>query len=487
MAEMANTATAPATGPSPQVAAHRGSTRSRGIGLVLAIVVGLGTMALPTPHGLPHIGHVVLAITLFTVVLWVFEVLNNGISAILMMGLMIAAGVKPGSVFSAFSGGAWWILLCVLFYGLAMRKTGLAQRLSYYIIAAFPASYAGIQFAFLVVGLLLSLAIPSNTVRAAIMVPIAWSLTKALGLPGRSNGSALIMLTATEMSFLPGNTWMYGSLLGPVVEQIFRSKNLPISWISFAQVCALPNLAICVLLIFLNRWLFKPETPLSVGHGFVKTSLKAMGSLTRDEWITAFVVAVSVVFWATAGRLHNLPSFFVGMIAVAVLGITGIIKDSEIGTGIPWMLIIFIGGAIGLGTVVNEVKITDWLALYMAPLTQKFTFSTAVLLMVVVLAMYVLRFLDTTGWIAFTVLFLPLFDILRKAGIPPHVLMAVLVISNTPFWIPYQNAWIAIGEGITAGEAFSPGQRAKSATGYAVIVLVVVALSVVYWKMIHIL
>lgn len=487
MAEMANTATAPATSPSPQVAAHRGSKRSRGIGLVLAIVVGLGIMALPTPHGLPHIGHVVLAITLFTVVLWVFEVLNNGVSAILMMGLMIAAGVKPGSVFSAFSGGAWWILLCVLFYGLAMRKTGLAQRLSYYIIAAFPASYAGIQFAFLVVGLLLSLAIPSNTVRAAIMVPIAWSLTKALGLGNCSRGSALIMLTATEMTFLPGNTWMYGSLLGPVVEQIFRSKNLPISWMSFAQVCALPNLAICVLLIVVNSWLFKPETPLNVGHGFVKTSLKAMGGLKRDEMITLLVVAASVVFWATAGHLHHMPSFLVGMIAVAVLGLTGVVKDSEVGTGIPWMLLIFIGGAIGLGTVVNEVKITDWLALYMAPLTQKFTFSTAVLLMVVVLAMYVLRFLDTTGWIAFTVLFLPLFDILRKAGIPPHVLMAVLVISNTPFWIPYQNAWIAIGEGITAGEAFSPGQRAKSATGYAVIVLVVVALSVVYWKMIHVL
>jgi DASS family divalent anion:Na+ symporter len=487
MAEMVSTAAAPAPGPSPMVAATRGSKRSRGIGLVLALVVGLGIWALPTPHGLPHIGHLVLAITLFTVVLWVFEVLNNGISAILMMGLMIAAGVKPGSVLSAFSGGAFWILLCVLFYGLAMRKTGLAQRLSYYIIAAFPASYAGIQSAFLVVGLLLSLAIPSNTVRAAIMVPIAWSLTKALGLPGRSKGSALIMLTATEMSFIPGNTWMYGSLLGPVVEQIFRSKHLPISWVSFAEVCAVPNLAICILLIFVNSWLFKPEAPLSVGHGFVKTSLKAMGKLKRDEWITAIIVAASVVFWATAGHLHNMPSFLVGMIAVAVLGVTGIIKDSEIGPGIPWMLIIFIGGCIGLGTVVNEVKITDWLALYMVPVTQHFTFSTAVLLMVVVLAMFVLRFLDTTGWIAFTVLFLPLCDVLIKAGVPPLVLMAALVLSNTPFWIPYQNAWIAIGEGITAGEAFSPKQRAKSATAYAVIVLVVVALSVVYWKMIHVL
>jgi di/tricarboxylate transporter len=192
-----------------------------------------------------------------------------------------------------------------------------------------------------------------------------------------------------------------------------------------------------------------------------------------------------VIFWATAGRLHNMPSFLVGMIAVAVLALAGIIKDSDIGTGIPWMLMIFIGSAISLGTVVKEVKITDWLARFMVPMTERFVFSFAVVLMVVAVAMFVLRFLDTTGWIAFSVLFLPIYDVLHKAGIPPLVLMAVLVISNTPFWIPYQNTWIAIGEGITAGEAFSPAQRGKTATAYAVIVLAVIALSVVYWKLIH--
>jgi len=110
-----------------------------------------------------------------------------------------------------------------------------------------------------------------------------------------------------------------------------------------------------------------------------------------------------------------------------------------------------------------------------------------VLLMVVVLLMFVLRFLDTTGWIAFSVLFLPIYDVLHKAGVPPMVLMAALVLSNTPFWIPYQNTWIAIGEGMTSGEAFSPAQRGRSATAYAVVVLVVIAFSVGYWKLIHIL
>lgn len=482
---MGGTVTSTAAAPALHAGAGK-SKRFKSFGLGLAIVVGLAIWLMPAPHGLPPLGQKVLAITMFSVVLWVFEVMNNGVSAILMMGLLVAVKVRPGAVFSAFSGAAWWILLCVLFYGMAMRKTGLAQRISYYILATFPPTYLGIQFAFLVIGLLLSLAIPSNTVRAAIMVPIAWSLIKSLGLANRSGGSALIMLTATEMSFLPGNTWMYGSLLGPVVEQIFKSRGLSLSWVEFAQVCALPNLVVCTALIFANTWIFKPDAPLNSSHHIVMENLRAMGKFKRDELITALVVLVSVVFWATADRLHHMPSFLIGMIAVAVLALAGIVKDSEIGTGIPWMLLIFIGCAISLGTVVNEVKITDWLARFMVPMTQTFAFSTAVVLMVVILAMYVLRFLDTTGWIAFSVLFLPIYDVLHKSGISPQVLMAALVISNTPFWIPYQNTWIAIGEGVTGGEAFSPGQRAKSATAYAVIVLIVIALSVGYWKLVHV-
>jgi anion transporter len=483
MTEKVNAAAAPA----PQKIAHQKSNRMRWIGFAIAIVVGLVMLALPTPQGLTYTGHVVLAIIMFTVMLWIFGVMNNGATGILMMGLMIAAHVKPGVVLGAFAGGAFWILLCVLFYGLAMTKTGLARRISYYILSIFPATYTGVQLSFLVIGLLLSLGIPSNTVRVAIMVPIAWSMTKALGLGNRSSGSALIMLTATEMSFIPGNTWIYGSLLGPLVEGLFRSQNLSIGWGSFFLVCGLPNLVICVLLLLVNRWIFKPDTPLNATRDLVSENLKSLGKVTRHEFITALVIVLSVVFWVTAGHLHHWPSFLVGMFAVAVFYLTGVVKDSDVGTGIPWMLLIFIGTAFGLADVVKEVKIADWLGNCLAPMVQHFTFSTVVLLMVVVLAMFILRFIDTTGFIAFAVLFLPIYGLLQKSGIPPLVLMGALVLANTPFWIPYQNAWIAIGEGITEGQAFSPKQRVQSATAYAVIVLVVVGLSVGYWKMVHLL
>src|SRR6516162_1112182 len=163
-------------------AAPASASNTKWFGLAVAIVIGLIILMMPTPKGLSATGQHVLAITAFTVALWVFQVVNNGIAAILMMALMIPAGVRVPDALSGFSQGSWWILAAVLFYGCAMKNTGLASRISYYILSLFPATYTGILSAFLVIGVILALGIPSMTVRTAIMVPIAWAVVQSLGI-----------------------------------------------------------------------------------------------------------------------------------------------------------------------------------------------------------------------------------------------------------------------------------------------------------------
>ena len=66
------------------------------------------------------------------------------------------------------------------------------------------------------------------------------------------------------------------------------------------------------------------------------------------------------------------------------------------------------------------------------------------------------------------------------------VLMAPLVLGAVPFWAPYQNIWLAMGEGITAGEAFTPTQRLRLAHVYAAVVVVTLLIATVYWKVVAI-
>lgn len=50
----------------------------------------------------------------------------------------------------------------------------------------------------------------------------------------------------------------------------------------------------------------------------------------------------------------------------------------------------------------------------------------------------------------------------------------------------YENFWIAMSDGMTGGQAFSPSQRLRLAHRYAVVTIVALTISVGYWKLVGI-
>jgi anion transporter len=449
--------------------------------LAVAAAVGAAIYAMPVSGNLNPTGHAVLAILAFSAVLWATQCVNSGVSSIVMMGLLILAGVRPPLVMSGFGTPPFWVLLTVLYYGFAMKKSGLAERISYYILSLFPCSYPGILGAFFTIGLVLALGIPSMTVRTAIMTPIAWALVQSLGIPKKSRGSALIILTTVEMAVIPGLAFLYGSLTGPVAVASFQAKHLPITWLGYAQATTVPTLLLCALILIINQMVLRPEAPLKANPMFAKDRLRELGRFSRNEMVTGIVVAVSIIFWIT-DRYHHQPSFLIGMFAMCAFAMSGILTDPEINTGVSWPLLLYIGGIFGLANVIQEYKITDWLAGFFVPVVSQLTSSIALLGVVMSLAMFAMRFIDPSSFIAVSVLFLSVVDITMKAGIDPLLLMAPFMIASVPFWLTYQNFWLAMGDGLSGYEAFTPGQRVTIANAYAIAVLITMVAAAGYWK-----
>jgi anion transporter len=474
--------------------------------LTVAILVGLAVAYMPTPQGLDHMAQLVLAVIAGTVILWAAEVMNNGVASLLMMGVLMAIGVRPlltvpvtndiSGALSGFSDGAWWTLLVVVYYGFAMKKTGLAERIAYYILSLFPGTYSGVLSAFFLIGLILSPLIPSMTVRTAIMAPIAWSLVQTLGLKPRSRGSALIMITVIEMAVVPGLAFKLGSLNGPVVVKMFDGKHIPLTDGGYIQVMLLPTLIMCGLILVLNQLLLKPEEPIHVSREFASGRLKALGSVKRAEMITAVVVFTSIAFWVTAAgagapltgyKLHHLPTFVVGMFGMAVLSLTGVFEDKDIGTGVSWTLLLFLGGIFSLTHIIPQYKITDWLAGIMAPRILPLAHTPILLLLLMGVLMLGMRFIDPSAFFAIPLLWTPLVDSVSAAGIPPLVLAAPILLMSAPFLLMYMNFWMAMGEGMTAKQGFSKAQMFSLACVNVVSALLATAVGVFYWKMVGVL
>ena len=475
--------------------------------LALAVAVGLGVALMPAQPGLDHVAQLVLAVIAGTVVLWAAEVMNNGVASLLMMGVLMVIGVAPllvvpglsppiSGALSGFADGAWWTLLVVVYYGFAMKKTGLAERIAYYILSLFPGTYSGVLSAFFLIGLILSPLIPSMTVRTAIMAPIAWSLVQTLGLKPRSRGSALIMITVIEMAVVPGLAFKLGSLNGPVVVSMFNAKKLPLTDGGYIQVMLLPTLIMCGLILVLNQLLLKPEEPIHVPKDFASGRLRALGSVQRSEMITALVVFTSIAFWVTAAgagaplggiKLHHLPTFVVGMFGMAILSLTGVFEDKDIGTGVSWTLLLFLGGIFSLTHIIPQYKITDWLAGIMAPRILPLAHSPLLLLLLMAVLMLGMRFIDPSAFFAIPLLWTPLVDQLSAGGIPPLVLAAPLLLMSAPFLLIYMNFWMAMGEGMTGKQGFSKGQLYRLAFVNVLAGLVATAVGVAYWKLVGVL
>ena len=107
--------------------------------------------------------------------------------------------------------------------------------------------------------------------------------------------------------------------------------------------------------------------------------------MKQSEIITAVVVVASIVMWAftPTASIYSSPQFRRrhGR-AHAIFGLAGIIKDQDMGTGVSWTLLLFIGGVFSLQTVVQAVKITDWLGGYFIPVALQMSSNTFLLIAV---------------------------------------------------------------------------------------------------------
>lgn len=478
----------------------RGNGALRVGGAIGGVSAGAALPLLWHPAGLTFQAACGLGILVGAIVWWVCRVLPEYATALVMAVLLVlVAGVPVDSVFSAFSTSIWWFLLAAFGLGLAMRTSGLMERMARAVLRLFPRTYRAQVVGLLAAGTVIGPFVPSLSVKAVMLAPLSLGISDSLGYERKSkaaSGLFLAMYTGIR-NIAPAvvSASIIGyAILGLMPEDV-RSQFDMVHWFLamlpwFVVVSLLNYAAIMVLYAprkgSQGRCFANGSTPAGEANGAKAvesepSSTGPSGPMSRKERQMAVIMGACVVLWVTE-PLHGIDSALVALVALVAAVACGIFTKDEFKSGVAWDSLIFIGLVFGLSDVFASLGIDTWIVGQCGPFMADLAGNPYLFVLGIGVLTVALRFLivsETPFANIFMVLMVP---IAISVGISPWVVGAVVYAMVSPFFALYQNIIYMTAYYATDGEMVRQADMARYCAVYLCLSMAGLLVSVPYWQ-----
>ena len=334
------------------------SLRLRRIGVFALVLVIWFT---PVPAGLTAPAWHLFAIfagAIVSVLLGAFPLLTSSMLAV--AAVLLTGTVEIGKAFAGFANPSVLLVVVAFLVAQAVVKSGLGRRISLLVVSAFGRSPLGLAYSVVLTDAVIAPGFPSNTARGGVLFPVVLSLAQGAGSKpedpeGRRLGAYLMFVGMASLA-VSSALWLTATSVNPIGTQIAAQFGVSIGFGRWLLAASVPTLAAILLLPIVARRLFPPgvnETP--DAPRAARAALAAMGSMTRDELITALAFATMVTGWILAGSLGiNVTAVaFAGLgvlLATSVLTLEDIGKQGDTLVTFLWLAVLF-----ALSGQLNEV------------------------------------------------------------------------------------------------------------------------------------
>jgi anion transporter len=453
------------------------------LGLLVAFAIGGGLWQIPPPTSLDESGMHFLASLVTGVILWMLEIFDQYVVALMLLLSWIIFGIVPPEVaLAGFSRSSWFFVLGVLGLGAAVTKTGLLYRLALQVLHRIPMNYRTCSFVLALSGLLVTPLLPDARARLAIIGPVCRGIYEIMGFKPRSNGSAGITLSAYtgfgSLSFM----YLTGTsvcLIGwSLLPELAKSEFGWGAWV----LAALPA-GIFTLLFLLGaiHLIYRVKEQAVPAPKTLEAQLELLGSLTGGEWLSITVLVLALGGWV-GKPFHGISESWVALGAFLVFLMTGVLDKKGLKNNIDWGYLLFLGIVSSLAIIMPYLKIDRWIMEFIAPIISTFSLYPAVFLVMVALVVYFVRFfLNNSSTLIF--LSLILIPAAQSIGIHPGVLLLTILMAIESWFLPYQGNTYLITYYSTDEKAFSHAQARKLMVAKFISSLLAIAISVPYWRM----
>ncbi|WP_333892178.1 SLC13 family permease, partial [Atlantibacter subterranea] len=118
-----------------------------------------------------------------TIVLWATSLLPEFITALLFFTVAMVAKIAPAdTLFGGFASSAFWLVFSGFVLGVAIRKTGLADRVARALSARLNDSWWLMVASVVLLSYALAFVMPSNMGRIALLMPVVAAMAKRFGI-----------------------------------------------------------------------------------------------------------------------------------------------------------------------------------------------------------------------------------------------------------------------------------------------------------------
>jgi anion transporter len=290
------------------------------------------------------------ALILLTAGLWALAALPEHVTALVFFLLAVVLGVAaPPVIFSGFASATMWLVLGGLFVAEAVRVTGLGRRCAGVLFGRFTQTYFGLLAEVAVAATLLAVFMPATVGRILLLVPIVAALAERVGFRHGSNGYIGLCLTAIMISYQSGSGILPANapnlVLAGAAEAMYGFHFIYAQWlwVMFPVLCLVKG----IIVVYLVEWLF-PD------HMDSQVDVEALAPMSADERRLAWILAISVVLWAT-DFIHGIRAGWIALAAAVacLLPRLGMLSRDAF-NDVRFGSFFYVGAAIGVGAVANE-------------------------------------------------------------------------------------------------------------------------------------
>lgn len=426
--------------------------------------------------------HIMLGGIILALCIWIFKPfkLTYAIGGLVLALVGLIIELPPDVIFSGFTQTALWTLIPAFFFGYTLQKTGLGRRIAMAVIKISKPSYGSIIFAWVPIGIMLSLLTPATTVRIAIMLPIAVQCSEIFGLKKDSRGNSLILLTAFSMALVPGSGWLTGVIWGPFIQGQMAQAGVDITFYNWLHVLLLPVMIATVLLVVGGIFILKPEEKLSV-EAIEKIKKQPVSKMSKNEIISAIILISVFVLSLTVG-LHGFSIVIICLAAMLCFFAFGVLETNDFNCAANWNLVVFIAMAFSLGPIFNATGISYWLSGLIIPALGPIAGNPWLFVFSIAIIMFLWSLVDVAMFLPTISIMTPILPGIQEAyEINPLVWIAIFILAGNSFFLAYQNMWAVMSRSIAGEKEWTLAHQGKYGLLYFIACMIALCVAIPMW------